>query len=64
VAEKPVMLAKDAEEPQEPDDAIKRTLLLETRPIPESCKEQDVVNVHSVSPTKGPEIWNAPRSKK
>jgi hypothetical protein len=64
VAENPVILANDAEDPQFTDDAIKRTLLLARRPIPESCKEQDVVSVHSVAPTRGPEIWKEPRSKK
>jgi hypothetical protein len=64
VAEKPAMLANDADVPHESDDAISRTLLLERRPIPDSCKLQDVVRVHSVAPTKGPEIWKEPRSKK
>jgi hypothetical protein len=60
VAEKPVMLANDAEEPQEADDAINRTLFVAAKFTPEICNVQPVVRVHCVVPVNGPFIVNAP----
>jgi hypothetical protein len=58
------MLARDAEDPHESDDAISRTWFEDASPIPVICRRHEVVSVHSVVPVKGPEIWNGPTSNK
>jgi hypothetical protein len=60
VAEKPVILANDAEEPQEADDAISLTWFVDARPTPEICSEHPAVSVHCVVPVSAPFIVNAP----
>jgi hypothetical protein len=64
VAEKPVMLAKDGDNPHESVDAINLTWFEDANPTPLSCKLHDAVSVHCVAPVKGPEIWNEPTSNK
>ena len=60
VAEKPVMLAKDADVPHESADEIKRTSFVAAKFTPEICKMQAVASVHSVVPVNAPFIVNAP----
>jgi hypothetical protein len=54
------MLATDADDPHEADDAIKRTLFVEAKLTPEICKVHPVVSVHCVVPVKAPFIVKAP----
>jgi hypothetical protein len=60
VADKPVMLANDADVPQESDDAINRTSFVDAKPAPDMSRVQSTVRMHCVAPVSAPFIVNAP----
>jgi hypothetical protein len=47
-------------DPQKFDESRMRTTFVAASPTPVSCSEHVSVNVQSVAPVYGPEIWNDP----
>jgi hypothetical protein len=57
------VLTPSTSSPQASADSRMRITFVGLNPTPVNCNEHVSVNVHSVAPVNGPEIWNGPMSK-